>query len=67
MEFYVSMAMAVEETVTWDMTSCSEINIYQRFVGTAWFSHNSFFTGSRGSKFLWNCSRCVPLYTNRRY
>jgi hypothetical protein len=32
--FKVSMAMAIEETVIWGMTSCSEVNIYQRFTGT---------------------------------
>jgi len=26
-EFKVSMAMAYEETVIWDVTSCSEVNI----------------------------------------
>jgi len=29
--FKVSMAMVTEETVTWDITSCSEVNIYQPF------------------------------------
>jgi len=45
----------------------NEIRIYKRFGVTWWFSHYSFFSDSRGSTFLWNCSRCLFLYTNGRY